>query len=150
MATVLVIGASGFVGRRLAVALLAAGYTVRCLARDPAGVADLGRAGCDIVQGDMLDADSISRAAVGVNAIYLSVHTLSKQPDSSGGRFMDAERQGVANVITAVQGRGVRRVIYVTSIGVSPDGPGEWLRECCGPSECSSTAVWTRRSSDPA
>ena len=63
MATVLVIGASGFVGRRLAVALLAAGYTVRCLARDPAGIADLGRANCGIVQGDMLDADSTRHPA---------------------------------------------------------------------------------------
>lgn len=36
--TVLVIGASGFLGRHVAQALLADGRTVRCLARDTARV----------------------------------------------------------------------------------------------------------------
>jgi len=38
MKKILVIGSSGFVGRHVAQALLAEGYTVRCLARTPAKV----------------------------------------------------------------------------------------------------------------
>jgi len=56
---ILVIGSSGFVGRRVAQALLAAGYAVRCLARNPAKVRDLAAPGCEVVQGDISDRASM-------------------------------------------------------------------------------------------
>ena len=53
MTKLLVIGASGFVGRRLAQALLSERYAVRCLVRNPAKVQELARNGAEIVQGDI-------------------------------------------------------------------------------------------------
>jgi uncharacterized protein YbjT (DUF2867 family) len=61
MKKVLVIGASGFVGKHLAKALLADGYGVRCLARSLAKISDLAALGCEVVQGDISDAASIAR-----------------------------------------------------------------------------------------
>lgn len=55
MKKILVIGASGFVGRAVVQALLADGVEVRGLARNPAWVQDLATAGCEIVQGDISD-----------------------------------------------------------------------------------------------
>lgn len=130
MTIVLVIGASGFVGRHLTKALRAEGYAVRCLARDPARVQDLAAAGCEIVQGDISDLASVQRAVAAVQAVYIAIHTLSPQADSAAQhRFMEIEKNGVQNVVTACTSCGVRRVIYVTSLGISPDQQSEWLRE---------------------
>ncbi|AMJ67814.1 SDR family oxidoreductase [Hymenobacter sp. PAMC 26628] len=130
MKTVLVIGASGFIGRQLSNALLAAGYAVRCLAREVAKVEDLARAGCEVMPGDISDLAAVQRAVAAVEAVYISIHTLSAQPGSAANqRFMDIEKTGVQNVITACRAGGVRRVVYITSLGTSPEAPSEWLRE---------------------
>lgn len=42
---------------------------------------------------------------------------------------MDIEKNGVQHVITACRASGVRRVIYLTSLGTAPAAPSEWLRE---------------------
>jgi len=123
---ILIIGASGFVGRHLAQALLADGHAIRCLARDPAKLQDLA-AGCEIVQGDISDAASVARAVDSTQAIYISIHTLS--PQQGEGRFMEVEKAGLQNVIAACRSKGVRRAIYVTSLGISPNEKSEWLRE---------------------
>jgi uncharacterized protein YbjT (DUF2867 family) len=130
MKTILVIGASGFIGRHLTKALLKEGYAIRCLARNPARVQDLGGAGCEIVQGDIADLPSVQRATESVQAVYISIHTMSPQPGSTANeRFMAVELNGLQNIVTACQTNGVRRVIYVTSLGVAADASSEWLRE---------------------
>jgi len=130
MGTILVIGASGFIGGRLTKALLAEGYTVRCLARAPARLQDLTAAGCEIVQGDISDLSSVQRAVDSVQAVYIAIHTMSPQPASATDqRFMAVELNGLQNIVTACQAHGVRRLIYITSLGVAPDASSEWLRE---------------------
>ena len=129
MQKILVIGASGFVGRRVAQALLADGYEVRCLARTPAKVQDLAQAGCEIVQGDISDPASMRRALDGVQAAYISIHTLSPQPaDTAGQGFMEVEMNGLQNIVAACKTQGVNRLIYVTFLGAAPDGPSAWIR----------------------
>ncbi len=127
---VLVLGGSGLVGHRFARTLLARGRGVRCLARDPARVADLALTGAEIEPGDMLDAPAVGRAVAGVAAVVIAIHTLSPQPGSDGrSGFMAVERRGLENVIAAAKASGVRRIVYVTSLGIAPEGPGAWLRE---------------------
>jgi uncharacterized protein YbjT (DUF2867 family) len=126
MKRILVIGASGFTGGHLARALRAEGLAVRCLARNPAKVRDLD--GCEIVQGDISDPASLLRALDSVEAVYVSVQTLSPQPGSSGG-FMDIEKAGLQNIVAAARANGVRRLISVTSLGITRDAESVWLRE---------------------
>ena len=127
---ILVIGASGFVGRHLAQGLLAEGYAVRCLARKPEKIKGLAAIGCEIVQGDMLDAASLKRALDSVQAVYISVHTLSPQPSSTAGQgFMEVEKNGLHNIVAACKANGVSRLIYLTSLGNTPDARSEWGRE---------------------
>ena len=127
--TILIIGDSGFLGRHVAQALLADGRTVRCMARDTTRVQDLADAGCEVVQGDILDAASVEHALESVQAAYICVHTLSPQgANSSGQDFMGVEETGLRNIVGACERQGVRRLIYVTSIGIAPDAPSAWLR----------------------
>jgi len=129
MKKILVIGASGFVGRRVAQALLADGHEVRCLARSPARVQDLAEAGCEVVQGDVSDPASMQRALDSVDAAYISIHTLSPQHSSPAGRdFMEVEMNGLENIVAACRTNGVRRLIYVTFLGAAPDSASAWVR----------------------
>ena len=129
MKKILVIGSSGFVGRRVAQALLADGYVVRCLARTPAKVEDLAALGCEVVQGDMNDLASLQRALESVDAAYIAIHTLSPQGAGTAGQgFMDVEMQGVQNIVAACRTNGVNRLLYVTFLGTAPDGPSAWIR----------------------
>lgn len=129
MQKILVIGASGLVGGRLARLLLSEGYAVRCLARDPERIADLAAKGCEVVKGDIADAAAVKQAVASVQAVYISIHTLKAQPASPGQRFMSVELKGVQNVIEACRSSGVRRVVYVTSMGIKADSASEWGRE---------------------
>jgi uncharacterized protein YbjT (DUF2867 family) len=130
MSRVLVIGASGFVGRHLARALLSHGHTVRCMARTPEKVTDLGAAGCEIVRGDMADAAAVLRATDGIDAVYVAVHTLSPQPASASDQgFMDVETAGLRNIVAACLAQGARRLIYLTSLGTDAKATSVWLRE---------------------
>lgn len=127
--TILVIGASGFLGRHVAHALRADGHTVRCMARDTTRVQALADAGCEVVHGDILDAAAVAHALDGVHAAYICIHTLSPQGANAAGQdFMGVEQTGVHNIVRACQMHGVRRAIYVTAIGIAPDAPSAWLR----------------------
>jgi uncharacterized protein YbjT (DUF2867 family) len=127
--SVLVIGATGFVGRRVVSALLADGHRVRCLARDPRRATAPLDDRVDVVRGDMLAADTVATAARGVRAVIVCVHTLSPQTGRQAGHdFVDVEAAGAANIIDACRANNVRRLLYVTSIGVAPDSRNSWLR----------------------
>ena len=99
------------------------------MARNPARVQDLATSGCEIVQGDVSDLASMQRALESVQAIYVSIHTLSPQSGSAAGQgFMEVERKGLQNIVAACQRHGVRRLIYVTSLGIVRDAPSAWVR----------------------
>src|SRR5437868_7603097 len=79
---VLLTGASGFVGSYTVPALLERGHEVRVLVRNVDKARDvLGRRGVelvslDLVVGDMLDADTVKRAAAGYDATIHAAATI--------------------------------------------------------------------------
>ena len=74
--TVLVAGATGFVGRHLCPALEEAGYEVRAMTRHPDTYSGPGKA----VHGDVHDPSTLPAALEGVDAAYYLVHSLDS-PD---------------------------------------------------------------------
>ncbi len=105
--TVLLTGASGFVGRRLAPVLVEAGHEVRAMTRRPEEYAGAGEA----VFGDVADSDSLAAALTGVDvAIYL-VHSLDR-PDFEK---RDADAARTFGAVAAAS--GVRQIVYLGGLG---------------------------------
>src|SRR3954466_10942659 len=67
--TILVTGATGNVGRQVVEQLTKRGAKVRALVRDPSKASF--PAGVEVVQGDMLDVDSLRSAVSGVSTLFL-------------------------------------------------------------------------------
>ncbi|GAB2584169.1 SDR family oxidoreductase [Spirosoma areae] len=129
MKKILVIGASGFVGRYLTRQLVADGYRVRCLARNPDKVKDLADSGCEIVKGDITDLSSIQQALDSMDAVYVSIHTIVPQhADTAGQEFMDIEMKGLQHIVQTCQLHQVHRLLYVTSLGISANSTDAWTR----------------------
>jgi len=126
---VLVIGATGFVGRQVVASLAAKGRLVRCMARTPERAGDLVRDGVTVVPGDMLDQAAVHEAVEGVSAVIVCVHTISPQRSATKHQgFMDVEAQGLRHIVAACEKSGVARVLYVTAIGVAEHAASTWSR----------------------
>ncbi len=113
--TVLVTGASGFLGRATAAAVRDAGYAVRTFQRRPSGVD-----GVEDVLGTMTDAAAVGRAVDGVEAV---VHLAAKV--SLAGDPADFARVNVAGtsaLLDAARAAGVARFVFVSSPSVAHTG----------------------------
>ena len=113
---VLVTGATGYIGGRLAPRLLEDGWSVRCLVRDPGrldGRPWTGRA--EIVQGDVLRPETLTEALRGVRFAYFLVHGMAGGPD-----FHERDQAAAANFGAAARVAGVEHVIYLGGLG-DPD-----------------------------
>lgn len=106
MPTVLVTGATGYVGGQLLEPLAGAGLDVRALARDP-GKADLG--GVDVRKGDVVSGDGLDAALEGVDVAYYLVHSMSGRDKD----FEERDRRGASTFAEAAKRNGVKRVVYL-------------------------------------
>ena len=118
--TVLVTGATGFIGIRLVKALLDEGYSVRCLVRRTD--VDL-PPGATAVKGDLLEPLGLDAAFRGIDTAYYLVHSMG------GGRagFERRDRQAAEYFTNAAEKAGVRRVIYLGGLGETGAGLSEHL-----------------------
>ncbi len=115
--TVLVTGATGYIGGRLVPRLLEAGHTVRVLARSPQKLRDVPWVDdVQVLRGDLEDRGSLQEACTGVDVVYYLVHSMS----SGHGSFEDAETASATNVAAACCDAGVSRIVYLG--GLHPQG----------------------------
>ncbi|KGH46822.1 MULTISPECIES: SDR family oxidoreductase [Modestobacter] len=113
--SVLVVGATGGIGRRVVAAAERHGLDVRALVRDPHR-AERTLPGTQLVRGDLEQPATLTAALQGVDAIVFT-HGGNGNPDAA--RRIDYG--GVANVLHALDGR-TPRLALMTSIGVSRRG----------------------------
>ncbi len=107
MATVLLTGATGFVGAALLPRLQRDGHAVRAFARRPEAVAP----GVEVVQGDAVAGTGLDRALDGIEVAYYLIHSMEGAAGSVG--FDDLERRSVEHFADAARRAGVRRVVYL-------------------------------------
>lgn len=112
----LVFGASGQTGRELVRQALAHRHSITAFVRQPAKLGDT-PPGIRIVQGNVADYPTVEAAVVGHDAV---VSTLGVGTPLKHDRDVIA---GVDNIIRAMQEHRVRRLIYLSFIGVRESRP---------------------------
>jgi nucleoside-diphosphate-sugar epimerase len=113
---ILITGASGFLGTRLAAAALARGDSVRGLVRDLERATDLRSTGVETVQGDMLDSDSLQRAVQGIDCIFHTAAVIGDWPDRELSRQVNVG--GTRTLVSLAIEAGVQRVVHFSSLAV--------------------------------
>ena len=114
---VLITGVTGFIASHLAERLLAEGIPVRGTARRPESARWLAERGVEVVQADLLDAESLRRAADDCRAV---VHAAAWTggPELSPDMAWRTNVEGTANVLAAAESAGVERFVYISSVAV--------------------------------
>ena len=113
--TVLVTGATGFVGPHAVHALRARELPVRALVRNPQRASRLASWGAELVPGDVTDLTSLRAAVAGVDSI---VHLVAIIKGSSAD-FERVMAQGTRDLVAAAQEAGVRRFVLVSALGLN-------------------------------
>jgi len=123
--TVLVTGATGFVGSAVARALVARGFHVRALMRANANRLNIARLNCEPVIGDMRDEESMAAALKGARFLFhvaADYRLWAKDPHEIEHNNL----QGVRATMQAALGAGVERVVYTSSVAaLKPGRSGE-------------------------
>src|SRR5688572_16972074 len=111
MQKILFIGASGMLGKPVALELMRAGFPVTLLARDVEKMKKL-FPNASVVKGDVFDEASLEAAMKGNEIVYanLSIAQTSKKNERQ------PEREGVANIIEAAKKSGIKRIAYLSSL----------------------------------
>lgn len=124
---VLVTGATGLMGHRIAELLVEAGHEVSVLARDPAKAAKL-LDGVTVHRGDITDKSSLAPAMTGVGWVFHAAG-MPEQWHKDERIFDRVNRGGTANVLEAALEAGVERAVYTSTMDVFAAPAGGTLVE---------------------
>lgn len=121
--TVLVTGASGFVGAAVARAAVARGYKTKVLMRPAANHANIAGLDVEAVPGDMRDQASMTRALDGVRYLFhvaADYRLWARDPMEIARNNLEGARA----VMGAAKATGVERIVYTSSVAALKPGKG--------------------------
>jgi NADH dehydrogenase len=129
MATVVVFGGTGFLGRRIVRRLAEDGVAVRVAVRNPGqarsilGAPDSARIA--VLRADVRDPASVAAAVSGADA---AVNAVSAYVEKGGVSFEAVHERGAETVARAAAAAGISRLVLVSGIGADPDSPSSYIR----------------------
>ena len=113
---VLITGATGYIGGRLAPRMLEAGHTVRVAVRSPGKLRAVPwRDRVEVAETDLNDLDGMTAACQDVHTLYYLVHSMGGSRE-----FEEEEAEMARTVARAAERAGVRRIVYLS--GLHPQG----------------------------
>lgn len=116
--TILVTGATGFIGRHLIERLVTAGESVKAFVRPSANAAWLDALGVEIVRGDIGDAQGVERAVERCRIVFHLAATTESSGLLSRGDVEVANIQGAENVTRAALRADIERLVFCSSVAV--------------------------------
>ncbi|WBU53375.1 NAD(P)H-binding protein [Paracoccus sp. SCSIO 75233] len=123
MSNILILGASGKIARHVVEALAGQGaHQATLFLRNASKLAGLDTSGMVVIEGDVTDEQRLTQAMQGQDIVYAN---LTGEVDVMA-----------RTILPVMQASGVKRLIFVTSIGILDEVPGafgEWNRQAIGP-----------------
>jgi uncharacterized protein YbjT (DUF2867 family) len=116
---ILVTGGTGFVGPKIVHALRAEEQPVRALVRDPASSSarTLSTWGCELVEGDATDPESLRRAAAGADAVVHLIGLIAGKPEE----YERVMSQGTRDLVAAAKEARVSRFVLMSALGTTEE-----------------------------
>lgn len=108
---ILVIGATGTVGRELLRLLSGRGVQVRALVRHPEKAASIEAPGVEIVPGDLAQAETLNAVLKGIEKVFLLTPSSLQQVELEG------------NLVDAARRSGVKHIVKLSSLGARENSP---------------------------
>ncbi len=115
MTTVALFGATGKTGRRVLDRLLAGGFHVRALVRDPGKIDTSAGGRLTILTGSVLDRDAVDRTIAGSDVVLSLFGHVKDSPPT-------LQTDGTQLIVDAMKRHGVRRIVSLSGGGLSADG----------------------------
>lgn len=128
-AKILVIGASGFIGKKLLLALIDQGTPVRAMVRNPSSLVGVPDAeNCEVIVGDFRDAEIIDQALQGVESV---VH-LAVAHGNSLQDYLTKDSDPTVEFAKKCQERGIKKFVYTGTIDSLPLAHKTQIKESDG------------------
>ncbi|KFC09171.1 hypothetical protein GTGU_01110 [Trabulsiella guamensis ATCC 49490] len=121
--SILVLGASGYIGQHLVTELSQRGYTVRAAARRIERLEKQQLPGVSCHQVDLIWPQNLPDLLNGVETLYYLVHGMGE-----GGDFVAHERQVALNVRDALRETPVKQIIFLSSLQAPESQQSDHLR----------------------
>lgn len=115
---ILVVGATGELGGRVAELLCSEGHQVRCLVRLNSDDARLCEIGADVVHGDLTVPASLKAACQDTDTVIATATAITRRLSrTSPATIRAVDEEGMSSLVDAAEAAGVRRFVYISFAG---------------------------------
>ncbi len=116
MPELLICGATGHLGGRIAARLAATGGSFRALVRPASASSALAGLSAEVVAGDLTEPDSLVRAVTGVRTVVTTANAVGRwRPGVKDVSIVQVDRDGTASLVRAAEAAGVERFVFVSA-----------------------------------
>jgi len=123
---VLVTGASGFVGSHVARRLLTTpDVRVRAMVRGRSRA--VGLEGCELIEADITQAETLKSAVAGVDVIVHAAAITGNLKEPYRGAYEKINHSGTENLTGAAALAGVKKLVVMSGLGTRPAAPGTYM-----------------------
>lgn len=116
---ILIVGATGDLGRRVTARLRSQGHSVRCLVRSGKGDAGLHGIGAEVVEGDLTIPASLRAACEGSGTVIATATAIGRRlAGASSLTIGQVDEEGMLSLVDAAEAADVHRFVYLSFTGV--------------------------------